>query len=100
MRTNGPQLYVCLTVLSRPQPGWATLGKRTGTVGPLLARGKQWVTVRPQAGPMEVYQYFGLRQDALVLSPSSQTELRLSNRSMSLFWLHDRVVCPVLILVA
>lgn len=40
---------------------------------------------------MEVFQYFGLRQDAVVLSSSSRTELkaRLSSKSLSLFFLHE-----------
>ena len=41
----------------------------------------------PRPGMWEVFQYFGLRQHAVVLSSSSRTELkaRLSSKSLSLF---------------
>lgn len=70
---------------AQPSTAWWAPREESRHEGPLLEQG---VTACPQAGHVELYQYFGLRQDARVLSPSSQTEL-ISNKSLSLSLLRD-----------
>lgn len=79
---------MCLTVLSQSRAWSAILRKTVDTVVGYQPSGSLGL---PRLGMWEVFQYFGLRQDAVVLSSSRQTELKahLSSKSLTLFLLNE-----------